>query len=314
MVDGTTVEMGPPRIAATVPAGGGGRCWSWFQPSPSSEQHHDLLGVPRPPSGRHCIPGAAVGRGAAAPARCCRCRRRRSRVGGATQVPEPCPPASLPATGARSAMRSAAPRAGSRAGAPRGAAGGVGSVGTMAAMRVSTRGDYASRALLSLAMHSGDGAHPGPRHRRPHRPPPALPRADPARAEGRRPGEVQAPASAAGTSWPAEPGDITVGAIVGAGRRPDRPRRLRGAPHRRRLRPRGPVRAAGHLGPRRGARRRTCSTATRSPTWRAMARGAGSGRLPPGSAPEVAPHLGHSGAGGSSWPSAATRTGGRSGT
>ena len=63
---------------------------------------------------------------------------------------------------------------------------------TMDAVRVSTRGDYASRALLSLALHADARPDVGPRHRRAHRPPPALPRADPPRPQGRRAGALEA--------------------------------------------------------------------------------------------------------------------------
>ena len=61
------------------------------------------------------------------------------------------------------------------------------------AVRVSTRGDYACRALLSLALHADERrADLGARHRRAHRAPPALPRADPPRPEGRRAGALEA--------------------------------------------------------------------------------------------------------------------------
>ena len=53
-------------------------------------------------------------------------------------------------------------------------------------MKVSTRGDYAARALLSLALHGSEQPDVGEGDRRAHRAPPALPRADPARGEGRR--------------------------------------------------------------------------------------------------------------------------------
>ena len=60
-------------------------------------------------------------------------------------------------------------------------------------VRVSTRGDYACRALLSLALHPDE---PGPTSVRDIAertgPPPALPRADPARPEGRRAGALEA--------------------------------------------------------------------------------------------------------------------------
>ena len=103
-------------------------------------------------------------------------------------------------------------------------------------------------AAVAGAARRRGRADVGARHRRAHGAPPALPRADPAGPEGRRPGALQArrrrrlrprPAarrrSGCPTSSSAVDGPIT-------------PRRLRRAPPGRRLRPRGPVRAAGHLG------------------------------------------------------------------
>ena len=138
---------------------------------------------------------------------------------------------------------------------------------TMTAVRVSTRGDYASRALLSLALHADEVADVGPRHRRAHRPPPALPRADPARAEGRRPGAVQAGRRRRLRAGPRRPSDIRLVRHRERGRRSDHDRRLRRAPPERRVRPRGPVRAAGHLAAGRRPHARCTSRATPWPTW-----------------------------------------------
>ena len=114
-------------------------------------------------------------------------------------------------------------------------------------VKVSTRGDYASRALLSLALHDDLGPHVRPRHRRAHRPPPALPRADPAGAEGRRARPLQAGRRRRLRPRP-RARDDHARRHRQRGRRPDRRRRLRRAPPERRLRPRGPVRPAVHLG------------------------------------------------------------------
>ena len=66
-------------------------------------------------------------------------------------------------------------------------------VSIVAPVKVSTRGDYACRALVSLALH-GDGAGPdiGARHRGAHGPAAAVPRADPAGLEGRGPRSFEA--------------------------------------------------------------------------------------------------------------------------
>ena len=60
--------------------------------------------------------------------------------------------------------------------------------GSILAVRVSTRGDYASRALLSLALHGAETSDVGSGHRGAHGPAPALPRTDPPRPQGGRPG------------------------------------------------------------------------------------------------------------------------------
>ena len=82
----------------------------------------------------------------------------------------------------------------------------------------------------------------GARHRRAHRPPPAVPRADPARAEGRRARALQARRRRRLRAGPRPGGHPAVRDRVGR-RRPDHARRLRPAAPGRRLRPRGPVRA-----------------------------------------------------------------------
>ena len=113
---------------------------------------------------------------------------------------------------------------------------------------MSTRGDYASRALLSLcAPRRRVGAHLGQRHRRAHGPPPALPGADPPGPEGRWPRAIEArrrrrlrPGTAA---RPRSRSSEIVSAVDG----PIVARRLRPAATGRRLRPRGPVRAARDL-------------------------------------------------------------------
>jgi hypothetical protein len=116
-------------------------------------------------------------------------------------------------------------------------------------VKVSTRGDYASRALLSLALHADEtGPHLGARHRRAHRPAPALPRADPPGPEGRRVGALQAGRRRRLRAGPATPRRSRSREIVSAVDGPIVGRRLRRAPPGRRLRPRGPVRAARHLG------------------------------------------------------------------
>ena len=63
----------------------------------------------------------------------------------------------------------------------------------MSGVKVSTRGDYASRALLSLALHAESEGPTSVRDIAERTgAPPALPRADPAGAQGRRPRALQA--------------------------------------------------------------------------------------------------------------------------
>ena len=115
-------------------------------------------------------------------------------------------------------------------------------------MRVSTRGDYASRALLSLALH-------GARERRPRSGTSRSGPGSPSPTSSRSSWPSRAPAwcapngaSEAATSWPASPEDISLAQIVSAVDGPIAGRRLRRAPCRRGLRPRGPVRAARRVG------------------------------------------------------------------
>ena len=86
----------------------------------------------------------------------------------------------------------------------------------MAAMRVSTRGDYASRALLSLAMHSGDARPTSVRDiaDRTGLPQPYL---EQILLALKGAGLVKSKRGVGGGYvLAAEPGDITVGAIVSA--------------------------------------------------------------------------------------------------
>ena len=93
---------------------------------------------------------------------------------------------------------------------------------------MSTRGDYASRALLLLSTlpRRRVGPHVGQRHRRAHGPPPALPRADPPGTEGRWPGAIEAR-----RGWWLCPGTAALRDLAvrdrQRGRRAHRPRGLR---------------------------------------------------------------------------------------
>ena len=117
-------------------------------------------------------------------------------------------------------------------------------------VRVSTRGDYASRALLSLALH---GAETPTSVRdiaeRTGLPQPYL---EQILLALKGAGLVRSKRGVGGGYVLARPpAEISPGPDRLGGRRSDRRRRLRGAPRQRSLRPRGPVRPAGRLGRRR---------------------------------------------------------------
>ena len=102
----------------------------------------------------------------------------------------------------------------------------------MAAMRVSTRGDYASRALLSLALHADDARPTSVRDiaDRTGLPQPYL---EQILLALKGAGLVRSKRGVGGGYvLAAEPGDITLGDIVSAVDGPIGARRLRRAPHR----------------------------------------------------------------------------------
>ena len=123
---------------------------------------------------------------------------------------------------------------------------------------MSTRGDYAARALLSLALHGVRPPDVGEGDRGAHQPPPAVPRADPARGEGRGARALEARRRRRLRARPAARGDHA---------RPD-PRRGRRPAHHARsastttARATASCRRSGSASPRRWAAPRA---ATRSP-------------------------------------------------
>ena len=114
-------------------------------------------------------------------------------------------------------------------------------------VRVSSKGDYACRALLSLALHMDETGPTSVRDiaERTGLPQPYL---EQILLALKGAGLVRSKRGVGGGYVLARPpvGD-PLGEILSRRRRPDQPRRLRRAAPGRRLRPRGPVRAAGHL-------------------------------------------------------------------
>ena len=132
-----------------------------------------------------------------------------------------------------------------------------------ACVKVSTRGDYASRALLSLALHGGQTIPTSVRDiaERTGLPQPYL---EQILLALKGAGLVRSKRGVGGGYVLARaPEDDHPGPDRLGRRRPHRGRRLRRAPRRRRLRPRGPVRAAGRVGRgRRDHARRTSQSFT----------------------------------------------------
>ena len=116
-------------------------------------------------------------------------------------------------------------------------------------VRVSTRGDYTSRALLSLALHGRRITHLGPGYRgtAPPSPSPIWSRSC---WRSRAPDwSARSGVSVVATCSPDPGGDLPRPDRLGR-RRSHCRGRLRGAARKRRVRPRGPVRPAGGLGGR----------------------------------------------------------------
>ena len=144
---------------------------------------------------------------------------------------------------------------------------------TVPGVKVSTRGDYASRALLSLALHAEESGPTSVRDiaERTGLPQPYL---EQILLALKGAGIVRSKRGVGGGYVLArEPSQITLGEIVSAVDGPIARRRLRRAPPGRRLRPRGPVRAARGVGRHQQPDPRATSTASRSADIAAMARG-----------------------------------------
>ena len=179
-------------------------------------------------------------------------RRRRSRAG-----PVGRPRAAVHALGTRPPHRAARPAA---AGPYDGA------------VRVSTRGDYACRALLSLALHADEGGPTSVRDiaERTGLPQPYL---EQILLALKGAGLVRSKRGVGGGYVLARPpAEIRLGEIVSAVDGPIVARRLRRAAPGRRLRPRRPVRAARHL---EGGRRADAPPARRLHPGRRRVRGPG---------------------------------------